>query len=252
MVVLTARLLPAGLYSIRLPYTYQSALTYPLPPPSTIKGLLANAIQRAQNRDPIEVLEEIEQKVAFAAAAACGPIATRSCVVSSIVNFVGLPDKSTNALPRQFAHTRAVRIFVGTDEPAWAEAALQSLKAASVYLGDNESIAAVAELELVQVQPEEADSARITTRAYLPQKVLAENGGAGTLFWVHERCLKPKERRRRRGGSEWTLSPFIFPVRPDGSLYQPSAITGTLAREARLCRVHGEMLVWSSNQITHA
>lgn len=250
MVVLTARLLPAGLFSIRLPYTYQSALTYPLPPPSTIKGLLANAVQRAQGRNPIKVLEEIEQKVTFAAAAACGPIATRSCVVSSIVSFVGLPDKSTNALPRQFAHTYAVRIFVGTDDPAWADTALQALKTASVYLGDNESIAAVAEAELVQVQPEEAGSAPITTRAYLPQKVLAENGGAGTLFWVHERCLKPKKRSRKRGGSEWTLSPFIFPVRPEGSLYQPSAITGSLTRDARICRADTEVLVWSSNQTT--
>ena len=46
-IVFTLRL--NSLYSIRIPFTWQSALTYPLLPPSAIIGLIANALQRYKN-----------------------------------------------------------------------------------------------------------------------------------------------------------------------------------------------------------
>ncbi|MGQ9510246.1 MAG: CRISPR-associated protein Cas5, partial [Thermodesulfobacteriota bacterium] len=38
-----------SLYSIRIPFTWQSALTYPVLPPSAVIGMLANALQRYKN-----------------------------------------------------------------------------------------------------------------------------------------------------------------------------------------------------------
>ena len=58
-IALTIRL--DSLYSIRIPYTWQSALVYPLPPPSAIIGMLANALQRYRNdQSPLYYLDKTE------------------------------------------------------------------------------------------------------------------------------------------------------------------------------------------------
>ncbi|RKZ31795.1 hypothetical protein DRQ27_03595, partial [bacterium] len=69
MKVLFFDLMPNSLFSIRIPFTWQSALTYPLPPPSTIIGMVANAIQRAESaKHPMDYLSECEQNIVWSVA----------------------------------------------------------------------------------------------------------------------------------------------------------------------------------------
>src|SRR5262245_48557466 len=85
MKVLVCQLLPGSLYSIRVPYTYQSGLVYPLPPPSTLKGLLANGLQRWENIGPLQALAEVEREVRCIGAFPLSPIAIKEHIVNSLI-----------------------------------------------------------------------------------------------------------------------------------------------------------------------
>lgn len=224
---LKAVIQPASLYSMRLPYTHQSALTYPLPPPSTILGMLAAALQRAEDRPPLECLAEIEAGIECCAALADegAPIVARSCVVSLITKLqAGGKGKVTDALPRQFAHAHQVTVVAYMQEHALVKRLECALRTAPITLGGSESVAAVTQVEVVEVPVADlAAGEHFTTRAYVPRdlvdtsKLLAHH----SLFWVHERCLGAED-----------LTAYLYPVTLEGHLYRPTPVAGRLARPA--------------------
>jgi CRISPR-associated Cas5-like protein len=224
---LRAVLQPASLYSMRLPYTHQSALTYPLPPPSTILGMLAAALQRAEDRPPLECLEEIEDGVETCAALADEgtPIVARSCVVSLITKIQSAGEgKVTDALPRQFAHTHEVTILAFSGDRELLDRTCQAVQRAPITLGGSESLAAVSDLETGEATEEHLDAGdQVTTRAYVPRDLLALDSlqANHSLFWVHERCL----------GAE-KLTAYLYPVMLAGHLYWTEPVTGTLSEPA--------------------
>ena len=74
----------SSLFSMRMPYTMQSALSYPLPPPSTLLGILANAIYRLKKIPPLDAVQAVYQKVDWAIASPSTPIVSRSYTLSTI------------------------------------------------------------------------------------------------------------------------------------------------------------------------
>jgi len=230
-----AQIEPASLYSMRLPYTHQSALTYPLPPPSTILGMLAAAVQRAENRVPLECLAEIEAGVDFCAALVDQdtPIVARSCVVSLITRIRSAGGgKVTDALPRQFAHTHRVTVVALSEDEALLARAAEALRRAPVTLGGSESLAAMAQVEVGRARASSlAQRDEICTRAYVPRDLLDLGSlrSHHSLFWVHQRCLGAEE-----------LVAYLYPLTLDGHLYHPTPITGQLTRPASRYDLAGE------------
>jgi len=235
---LKARIQPASLYSMRLPYTHQSALTYPLPPPSTILGMLAAALQRAEDRPPLECLEEIEAGIETCASLVDdkAPITARSCVVSLITKIKSAGSgKVTDALPRQFAHAHQVTIVAFSPDRELLERASHALQQAPITLGGSESLAAIKDTEIGQATVEQMEAGeRITSRAYVPRDLLDPDSlqEHHSLFWVHEQCLDAEE-----------LAAYLFPVTLQGHTYRPVALQGTLAESATQHFASGEAVV---------
>jgi len=123
----------SSMYSIRVPYSYQCARTYPLPAPSTIKGLCANALWRRYGGDPVEHLKEIHRRTIGATARADCPIAVSACTVRII---------PMNALIRQFAFTPSITCMIVFEEDSGElpDKVAEALKTAPLYLGDSESL----------------------------------------------------------------------------------------------------------------
>jgi CRISPR-associated protein Cas5 subtype I-A len=214
---------------MRLPYTHQSALTYPLPPPSTILGMLAAALQRAEDRPPLECLEEIEDGVETCAALADEgtPIVARSCVVSLITKLQAAGSgKVTDALPRQFAHTHEVTIVAFSEDRTLLDRAGEALQRAPVTLGGSESLAAVYAIETGEATVDRIDSGdSVSTWGYVPRDLLDPDSldAHHSLFWVHERCLEAEE-----------LVAYLFPVVLDGHVYRSVPLEGMAAGQTLL------------------
>jgi len=101
-----------SLYSIRIPFTWQSALTYPVLPPSAVIGMLANALQRQKNnKHPLEYLDLIENDLLWAGSRLLTPCVIKSYITSAIVKWEDtLGGKFTNALGRQYAYSKKLQI----------------------------------------------------------------------------------------------------------------------------------------------
>ncbi|MGD9495034.1 MAG: CRISPR-associated protein Cas5 [Armatimonadota bacterium] len=237
---LKALIQPASLYSMRLPYTHQSALTYPLPPPSTILGMLAAALQRAENRPPLECLEEIEAGVE-ACAALVGedaPIVARSCVVKLITD---INKGTTDALPRQFAHTHQVTVVALASDKRLLARTAEALGKAPITLGGSESLAAPVRVEVGGATVSDlAEGDEVCTRAYLLRDLLDAGSlrGHHSLFWVHERC----------SGAEG-LAAYLYPLTLDGHLYRPASIAGRIAAAASRYEIAGETVVTAPRDV---
>jgi CRISPR-associated protein (Cas_Cas5) len=109
--------------SDKIPCTHQSGLVYPLPPPSTLKGLLANALQRWEDIGSREALAEVEREVRCTAAFPLSPIMMKEHIVSSVNKLEAMADrKATDAISRQFAFTHRLGVAVHTQ--CWRPQAL--------------------------------------------------------------------------------------------------------------------------------
>ncbi|AEB07986.1 CRISPR-associated protein Cas5 [Desulfobacca acetoxidans] len=146
MIALEFRLKLSSMYSIRVPYSYQCARTYPLPAPSTIKGLCANALWQKEGENPVKLLKDIQNKALGATARAEHPIAVSSCTVRVI---------PMDARLRQYAFTPYIDCLIAfkDGEEELGKKIAESLKVAPIYLGDSESLACVLP-ESVELVPE--------------------------------------------------------------------------------------------------
>ncbi len=133
------------MYSIRVPYSYQCARTYPLPAPSTIKGLCANALWRVGGGNPVEHLKKVYEVSLGATSRANQAIAVSSCTVNNLMWDAQLHKFKTNALLRQFAFTPYIDCMIAfkDDSENLAERLRGAIKSAPVYLGDSESLVSV-------------------------------------------------------------------------------------------------------------
>lgn len=213
----------SSLFSMRIPYTYQSALTYPLPPPTVLKGMAAWAIARFEGTDPLAAMAEVEAGLFWATAAAAGPIIVRSYLVR-VVKVEGAKPPASDVLPRQFGWSSGMTVWFLAEQESIARRLREALLSAPVTMGDSESlcyprmVGQVAEVTPRQIHVGE----QVRTRAYVPKRVGEPVVGQPLLFWV------------RVGGEAdpQQLEEYFFPVAPTRGRYEPIEFEIRLSREA--------------------
>lgn len=130
-----------SLYSIRIPFTWQSALTYPVLPPSAVIGMLANALQRYKNNNhPLKYLEDIENNLVWAGSRLLSPCVIKSYTTSAITKWEDLlGGKFTNALGRQFAYAKKLQVAAIFNNDMLINDVAEAVKSTPLTCGDSES-----------------------------------------------------------------------------------------------------------------
>jgi CRISPR-associated Cas5-like protein len=231
MYAIEFRIKPCSMYSIRVPFSYQCARTYPLPAASTLKGLCAHALWHfgAQRDSPVGVLRATHDAVKLATSRAAGPVAVSSCTVSQITG--SSAEKKTNALLRQFAHTAAIDCLLAVEDSVLADSLAAALRCAPLYLGDSESLAVIttvvrhAEAELRTVKAGEAVQAINTVtpfQAVEPGTVCCDGQDKPVVFYMQDDPVSPEAELKRclsplaaRGDDYLPLPGFSFAARRD-------------------------------------
>lgn len=196
------------MYSIRVPYSYQCARTYPLPAPSTIKGLCANALWENEGGNPIEKLNEIHQVSIGATSRTDSSIAVSSCTVRII---------PMNALLKQFAFTPYIdcMIVLKKGNEILGNRIIEALKVSPVYLGDSESLVSVMP-ETVQSVPnikEINEGTEITVNSLVKFDFIKDrkvNSKGVVLYMQDDPCA-----------DDAVLERYIAPLTQEGDIYKP-------------------------------
>lgn len=212
----------SSLYSIRLPYTFQSALTYPVMPPSSIIGMLANALHRYRKDDPLRCLNEVKQKVKWSGSRLMEKCIVKSQVVSTIKES-GEPD----ALSREFAFSKEGLEILVIVEDDFSNDICESLKNAPITGGDGESIAFVEELEEVNIQQEVSSSRHSIDTKY--PVVFYRNrvtlcGGDCKIYLFPDYGNRESGGSRRSRESRGFLIPYLVPVKQVGNVFCPTEV----------------------------
>ena len=214
-----------SLYSITLPFTWQSSLTYPLLPPSAVIGMLANALQRYKNnRYPLEYLNEIENRVVWAGSRLLTPCLIKSYVTSAIVKWEDTPgEKFTNALGREYAYSRKIQVAAIFKDGNLIDDVREAVKTTPLTCGDSESPISI-EGEISQKSVTEQSERIVETEYPIPfTKDTRLVDGNGKVFLMHERC--------RRAGKDFPLLSYMVPVREEERILKPSSLRLEIARE---------------------
>lgn len=207
----------SSMYSIRVPYSYQCARTYPLPAPSTIKGLCANALWRKENKEsPVKLLENIHRNSLGATSRAEKAIAVSSCTVS-IVDLSKKDGKKTNALLRQFAFTPYIDCMIAfeSDSEDFAERIKEALKSAPIYLGDSESLVSVLPESVntdVQIRSVNKDD-KVEVNTLVKFDFIKNNSinEKGVVLYMQDDPCSP----------DAVLDRYIAPLKQQGDSYSP-------------------------------
>ena len=214
-----------SLYSIRMPFTWQSALTYPVLPPSAVIGMLANALQRYKNnKPPLKYLDLIEDGVLWAGSRLLAPCVIKSYVTSAIVKWEDkLGGKFTNALGRQYAYSRKLQVSAIFNESTLINDLKDALKISPLTCGDSESPVSL-EGDINPKDVTEVNSKTIRTEYPVPfTKNTKVVEGNGQVYLMHERCKK-------RGG-DFPLISFMVPIREEQKILRPSSLTIEVTEE---------------------
>lgn len=229
MLALEFSLKLSSMFSIRIPYSYQCARTYPLPAPSTLKGLCANALWLAGDKDlkkpPHEIIQETAKSIVSATATTTKRVAVTSCTVSQITDPGKKEGKCTNALLRQFAHTpeiSCILVFLKGQEQ-FAASIAEALKYAPIYLGDSESLATVLQASIVgpitdcgiaKTRGEKVTGINTSFLWQLAKSgtvVACNDGGNGTVLYMQDDPISPEAELRR----------YLAPLQQVGDDYLP-------------------------------
>lgn len=213
MIGVEFRLRLSSLYSIRVPYSYQCARTYPLPAPSTLKGLCANALWRMTGENPNALLERIHSDSVGATSRANCPVVVSACMVRMVPQ---------DALLRQFAFTPLIEcLLVLRDE---AEGLIpdmkEALRSSPVHLGDSESLSSivpgsVSVRSLAEQEVSKGDKVKInsTTRVDLikADAIKTAGGNKGTVLYMQDDPIS----------EEAVLERYLAPLHQIGDTYHP-------------------------------
>jgi len=219
-----------SLYSIRVPFTWQSALTYPILPPSAVIGLLANALQRYKNnKHPLEYLDLIEEDLLWAGSRLLTPCVIKSYITSAIVKWEDkLGGKFTNALGRQFAYAKQLQIAAIFKSDTVPDEITKALKLTPLTCGDSESpisldgkvsVATVSEINKEIVKTEYPVPFTENTEIIVSE----ESESNGHVYLMHERC--------RKRDNKFPLVSYMIPVKEENKIITPSSLVVRISDE---------------------
>jgi CRISPR-associated Cas5-like protein len=219
-----------SLYSITLPFTWQSALTYPIMPPSAVIGLLANALQRYKNdRHPLEYLSRLEDEIIWAGSRLLSPCLIKSYTMSAITKWEeALGSKATNALGRQFGYTRLLELAAIFKNDPCLDDIVWALKTTPITCGDSESLATLEQPPRVCAVSEANGQEIVETRYPVPYSInTVVRGGDGQVFLMHSRCQKTDR--------NFPLESYLVPIKEQSRIIYPSVLKiGITPREGVL------------------
>ncbi len=240
MLAIEFRLKVSSMYSIRVPYSYQCARTYPLPAPSTMKGLCANALWRKEGGDPANLMKAIHENSLGATARAEQTIAVSSCTVRII---------PMNALLRQFAFTPYIDCLIVFKDghEILGNRVAEALKVSPVYLGDSESLVCVKPESISSVGAAEdvAEGKEVTVNSllkvdFIKDKQINEKGVV--LYMQDDPCA-----------ADAALDRYVAPLSQEGETYRPldyfSFVSAKKGLVVRGKRVQG---IFCENESTEA
>ena len=209
-----------SLYSIRIPFTWQSALTYPVLPPSAVIGLVANALQRYKNdKHPRKYLEEVEKEIIWAGSRLLTPCVIKSYTTSAITKWEDtIGGKFTNALGRQFAYSKNLQIaIIFKNNSLITNEITNALKISPLTCGDSESPICIEDLSETKEIEEITSQDQFETEFPVPfVKEIEIIEGSGQIYLMHERCLKKD--------GNYPLRSFIVPVKEVEGILQPTTL----------------------------
>jgi len=222
-----------SLYSIRIPFTWQSALTYPVLPPSAVIGLFANALQRYKNnKPPLEYLDVIEENLLWAASRLLTPCVVKSYITSAIVKWEDkLGGKFTNALGRQFAYSKKLQIAAIFKNHTLVDVIAEALKSVPLTCGDSESPIAIEDVFKVKNVYRNRED---LVKTFFPFPITNNTdiiNGSGITYLMHKRC--------RKTNGTFPLSSFIVPIRKENGILLPSILTIKTLGEKGVMRIQG-------------
>jgi len=205
-----------SLYSIRVPFTWQSALTYPILPPSGVIGMIANALQRFKNDNhPIQYLIQVEDNVVWAGSRLLTPCVIKSYTTSAIVKWEDkLGGKFTNALGRQFSYSKNLQVLVIFKDNLLVAEISEAIKSTPLTCGDSESpISIETEVEITDAKVGDKTNG-IRTDFPIPFSKKINIEGTGRLYLAHERCMKRED--------SLPLKSYLFPIKENKGILEPS------------------------------
>lgn len=219
-----------SLYSIRIPFTWQSALTYPILPPSAVIGMLTNALQRHKNnKHPLEYLDLLEDKVLWAGSRLLAPCIIKSYITSAIVKWEDtLGGKFTNALGRQYAYSKKLQVAVIFKDNSLINDVTEALKTTPLTCGDSESPISL-ESNVAQKGVVEDHKEIVRTDYPIPftknSKIIVDenNESNGQVYLMHERCKKRN--------NNFPLVSYMVPLREKQRILEPSSISVKVSDE---------------------
>jgi len=215
-----------SLYSIRIPFTWQSALTYPVLPSSAVIGMLANALQRQKNnKHPLEYLDLIENDLLWAGSRLLTPCVIKSYTTSAITIFGGpLGKKFTNALGRQYAYSKKLQIAAIFKHDMLLNDIAEALKTSPLTCGDSESPVSLDSEVMIRDVTEDIKEETVQTEFPVPfTKETNIVDGNGVVYLMHERCKK--------SSNNFPLVSYMVPVREEQRILSPSALTIRVSKE---------------------
>lgn len=214
-----------SLYSIRIPFTWQSALSYPILPPSAILGLLANALQRYKNdRHPLEYLAWVEDNVLWAGSKLLNSCIIKNYVTSVIIKWeANLGGKFTNALGRQYVYSKNLQVAVIFKDNTLINDVVEAIKTTPLTCGDSESPLSIVE-EIVKKDVIEEHKEVIETSYPIPfTKNVKIVDGNGQVYLMHERCLRKE--------NNFPLTSYMVPIIEENNIIKPSLLKIKIERE---------------------
>lgn len=217
-----------SLYSIRIPFTWQSSLTYPILPPSGVIGMLANALQRHRNdKHPLKYLDLVEKNILWAGSRLLTPCVIKSYVTSAIVKWEDmLGGKFTNALGRQYAYSQKLQIAAIFECERLIDEIIESLKVVPLTCGDSESPIS---LENAAMGQDVLESTKEIVQTEYPvhfTKDTKMSEGNGQVYLMHERC--------RKQDNNFPLISYMVPIKEEQGILKPSSLTVKITNEKAL------------------
>ncbi|MEW6118350.1 MAG: CRISPR-associated protein Cas5 [Nitrospirota bacterium] len=214
-----------SLYSIRIPFTWQSALTYPVLPPSAVIGMLANALQRYKNdKHPLEYLDLIENDLLWAGSRLLTTCVIKSYTTSAIVKWEDtLGGKFTNALGRQYAYSKKLQIAAIFKSDTLTSDIAKALKTSPLTCGDSESPISLDGEVMIKDVADDIKDETIQTEYPVPFTKDTKIDGNGQVYLMHERCKKQD--------NNFPLISYMVPVREEQKIIKPSYLKVRVSNE---------------------